>query len=306
MAVSESAARQLLASGDHPESSHFLKMRDRITYMQATRFINVIELTYQYIFGERFDVRDLTIRSVATVAGNSDPPNSSPPRRLQTSSQDTSRFEKELLGLIRKGDVEGVARQAIAPTGNIGIVTQDPLRQEKDMFIIITALASRAAIDGGLSPSEALTSSNSYIARCEKATTILSVKELYRTMVLGYTAQVARRRYDKPLSATMRRAVDYIYGNLAKPMNTADIARHLGYSRSHFSKVFARELSLSPKDFLRRARVEKAKELLMDTDYSVAEIATYVGAGSPSRFIVTFRELTGMTPNHYRKSISVT
>ncbi|MHC4476744.1 MAG: helix-turn-helix transcriptional regulator [Planctomycetota bacterium] len=72
-------------------------------------------------------------------------------------------------------------------------------------------------------------------------------------------------------------------------------------SRSHFHAIFRR---ITGKTFLQHitsTRIEKAKELLVNTDYSVAKIAQLTGFSSPAYFGQTFRTATGTSPGEFRK-----
>lgn len=53
-------------------------------------------------------------------------------------------------------------------------------------------------------------------------------------------------------------------------------------------------------DYLNKVRIEKAKELLANTDLKVWEIAEKVGYKNPKHFARIFKDITGLTPNEYR------
>ena len=55
----------------------------------------------------------------------------------------------------------------------------------------------------------------------------------------------------------------------------------------------------TPRDFIRSIRLKRAAQLLRDTDFSVSEIADYVGFSTPRYFAKIFREAFGMIPSQY-------
>ncbi|MEM6451764.1 MAG: helix-turn-helix transcriptional regulator [Cyanobacteria bacterium P01_D01_bin.105] len=94
--------------------------------------------------------------------------------------------------------------------------------------------------------------------------------------------------------------LDYIDAYLDREITLADLAKLVGMSQFHFGRLFKQSLGLSPYQYLLRQRVERAKQLLRQTDSSVAEIALECGFNSHSHLGRKFRQLTGVTPKAYR------
>ncbi|MEO1593102.1 MAG: helix-turn-helix transcriptional regulator, partial [Cyanobacteria bacterium J06632_22] len=80
------------------------------------------------------------------------------------------------------------------------------------------------------------------------------------------------------------------------------LAQLVGMSQFHFGRLFKQSLNLSPYQYLLRQRVERAKQLLKQTDNPVSEIALECGFNSHSHLGRKFRQLTGVTPKTYRAS----
>ena len=68
----------------------------------------------------------------------------------------------------------------------------------------------------------------------------------------------------------------------------------------HLAHVFKEAMGVAPHQYVVRRRVERAKELLADTDLPIAEIALKVGCASQSHFSALFHRVTGLTPQNYR------
>jgi len=96
------------------------------------------------------------------------------------------------------------------------------------------------------------------------------------------------------------RAMDLMEKNLAGNVDLKKIAGSAFMSVSHFSHTFKEKTGESPKSFLIRGRMEKAKRLLEETDRTAMEIAEELGYESPYFFYRQFRSKTGMTANQYR------
>jgi AraC family transcriptional regulator len=95
---------------------------------------------------------------------------------------------------------------------------------------------------------------------------------------------------------------NYINDYLDQDIKLANLAQLLGMSQSHFSYLFKQSMGISPHQYLLQQRIERAKQLLKQTDRSVMEIALTCGFDSHSHLSKQFRQLTGMTPKAYRLS----
>lgn len=95
---------------------------------------------------------------------------------------------------------------------------------------------------------------------------------------------------------------DYIQAHLDQSIKLADLAEVAGLSQFHFSRLFKQSMGITPHQYLLQQRVEQAKRLLKRTKLAIADIALQCGFNSQSHLTKHFRETTGMTPSHYRKS----
>lgn len=95
----------------------------------------------------------------------------------------------------------------------------------------------------------------------------------------------------------------YIEMNINKPITTQDAARAMYLSRAQFTRTVRHETGMSFNEFLSVHRVEQAKELLRNTDWTISFIAESVGFTSSSYFRTFFRKHTGQTPSEFRHRI---
>jgi AraC-like DNA-binding protein len=98
----------------------------------------------------------------------------------------------------------------------------------------------------------------------------------------------------------MRRAHDLIDRDYAEALDLDDLAREAGYSKFHFARTFAAAYGETPRAYLTRRRVERAKNLLRTANLSVTEVCYVVGFGSLGSFSALFRRLVGQSPSAYR------
>ena len=94
--------------------------------------------------------------------------------------------------------------------------------------------------------------------------------------------------------------VDRITGDLAEPLLASTAAAELGMSESRFSRFFRRATGNTFTDFVNLVRVNRACQLLMETDRQVTRICYEVGFNNVANFNRRFREIKGMTPSEFR------
>lgn len=94
----------------------------------------------------------------------------------------------------------------------------------------------------------------------------------------------------------LARALSIIEGDLDEPMRTSDVAREIGLSPRQLERLFGRYLNCSPKKYRMEMRLNRARELLRQTDMSVINVALACGFTSPSHFSKCYRTRFGSTP----------
>jgi AraC-like DNA-binding protein len=85
-----------------------------------------------------------------------------------------------------------------------------------------------------------------------------------------------------------------------EPLGVDDMARAARLSRAHFSREFRRAFGEPPHQYLLTRRLQRAAELLVTTDWSVAEICFSVGLRSVGSFTTSFTRAYGSPPTAYR------
>ncbi|MBD2463141.1 helix-turn-helix transcriptional regulator [Oscillatoria sp. FACHB-1407] len=100
----------------------------------------------------------------------------------------------------------------------------------------------------------------------------------------------------------VRQTLDYIQERLSEEISLEAIANHLGISQYYFSHLFKQAMGVSPYQYVLQQRVERAKQLLKETDLSIADIALECGFANQNHLAKHFRSLVGMSPKAYRAS----
>jgi AraC-like DNA-binding protein len=92
-----------------------------------------------------------------------------------------------------------------------------------------------------------------------------------------------------------------INADLSADLGREELARMANLSASRFHTLFAEALGAAPGEYVQRARMQKAQQLLIGTDLSVAEIGRQVGHADPFHFSRIFRKRCGTSPKAYRE-----
>ena len=118
-----------------------------------------------------------------------------------------------------------------------------------------------------------------------------SVKHLYRYF------------YSKLMEECMPPSIWYISNHYDAHITMEQLACIENYNVKYYNDWFKQKTGVSPGYYLRRTRIDKAKEILEKTEFGMTEIAVMIGYSSNSSFTRAFRSITGVSPETYRKTI---
>ena len=107
----------------------------------------------------------------------------------------------------------------------------------------------------------------------------------------------------EPPAVTKARA--FIAEHLGEPLSLEQVARASGMSAFYFCKIFKGATGLTFTDYIARARIEKAKQLLLQPHTRISEAAFEAGFQSLSQFNRVFRRVAGESPTTYRERLHV-
>ena len=210
--------------------------------------------------------------------------------------------EQALLQMVRTGDLnyKQALSNSISISAGVPVRSDDALRQGKTSVLVFTSLVCRAAIEGGLSPEEAYALGDSYIQAAESAKTLNELNPLSHMMYDDFIRRVHKCRTNPQLSRAVQKCVDYIEMHLDQKIRAADLAAVTGYTEYYLTHRFKAETGLCVNDYVKFAKIERAKILLKSTDQTVQEIAASLCFSTRNYFTRVFQEVTGQTPMEYR------
>ncbi len=213
----------------------------------------------------------------------------------------TYQEERYLLSCVREGRTEAALQQNAAMDIRMGRMSGSEIIQWKKIVTVAITLCARAAIEGGLSPAKAYSISDFFLQKSDSCKTSQELIDCRNQAIKRLTDSVHERNEKIQRSSSyVERCKDYISKNFKSKIYLAEIADTLGISKNYLSRVFAAETGETLQDYMVRVRVDKAANLLIYSEESIADIAEYVGFPSSSYFGRAFKRYKNMTPAQYR------
>lgn len=127
----------------------------------------------------------------------------------------------------------------------------------------------------------------------------------FRTFFLSIASYVEQQQHNK-YAKTINSALKFINEHLSdSSLNVNDVARHVYLSPGYFSLIFKTQTGETFSDYLIHLRIDKAKELIHNTNLKFYEVSYMVGYENVSHFNVIFKKYTGYTPSQYRRQVSL-
>lgn len=211
-------------------------------------------------------------------------------------------IESMILHYVESGDVEGLKSMTFqSSVVRSGTIAPNQLRQMKNLHIIMTALATRCAISSGVDADDAFQMSDLYIQTAETLNDSSAVQNLNFQMLLAFTQKVKDKLIPSTSDEALQQAIRYVLQHINCPITAAEVAEHVGFSRSYFSTYFKEQLGFTLSAFILRCKLEEGKHLLQFTDKPLSIISNYLCFSSQSHFQTAFKKQYQVTPLQFRK-----
>ncbi|MNJ51247.1 putative response regulatory protein [compost metagenome] len=111
---------------------------------------------------------------------------------------------------------------------------------------------------------------------------------------------MAVRNEEAGLSEPIRQAMQYVEMHIEEAISQQEVAAHVHLNGSYFSSLFKEQCQMNFSEYVTRRKLQKAKELLLKTNLTIAEVAQRIGYQSVKYFNKLFKEYEGMSPGQYR------
>ena len=118
--------------------------------------------------------------------------------------------------------------------------------------------------------------------------------------VIEEALEVMSAKKEDPAKCIVQIVKEYIEENISTDLSLNFVAQKVHMSSSYLSKVFKDETGVNFNNYVTNTRMEKAADMLLNSDMSVEGIASELGYNTPHYFIKKFRQQYGTTPKNYR------
>ncbi|HHW01235.1 MAG TPA: response regulator [Thermoanaerobacterales bacterium] len=135
---------------------------------------------------------------------------------------------------------------------------------------------------------------------CSSVTKLFDCLSKFMSESLDAAFEERKQAYIKPI----RTAKQYIQQNYMKPITLKEVSSVVGFNDSYFSSLFKKETGKNFMEYLLEVRMNRAKELLKETNLSIAGICEKIGYSDLKHFTKSFKKYTGLNPNEFRKIYS--
>lgn len=182
-----------------------------------------------------------------------------------------------------------------------GMLSKDPIKNERYHLIVNAAIITRNCIESGLPQEDAYTLSDLYIRLADETDSIKKLQEINDEMVWEFTLRMKELRTNHVISKHITKCINYIYNHLHERITIELLSKQVALNPCYLSSLFKKETGMTIHYFVLSKRLETAKNMLRDSNYTCSEIASNLCFSSQSHFIRSFQNKYGMTPNEYRK-----
>lgn len=293
---------------EHNKSDEVFGFLMNIPKYSYNRFLNMLAYIHFSLNGEKIDIishfnfaDDNLEKHLAEMQTES-----AYHAKEETIQHGTYYFEKQMLDLVRLGDVDKMV-DFLNDSMRLeklqeGKLADNPIRQAKNLFIgSVSIIGKDGAIKGGLDIEQTYRLIDTYIQECEKLVSLDSIKTLQYNMVIDFTRRVAENKIPENISGDIFDCIQFINNHTNDMIGIDEVAAHIGKSRTYTTNKFKREIGVTINDYIINQKLIEAKSLLRHSNKSLTDIAYYLCFSSQSYFQNLFKKKYGITPSEYRK-----
>ena len=104
-------------------------------------------------------------------------------------------------------------------------------------------------------------------------------------------------------NATLILAKQYIYDNVESALSVKDVAEYCYLSTKQLTRIFLRYDNIAPGEFIRKERVKRIEQLIVENKYTLKQISDKMNFGNEHYFNLFFKQNYGMPPGEYKRMV---
>jgi two-component system response regulator YesN len=208
-------------------------------------------------------------------------------------------LEKQLFHEVESGETDAAVATAESYFDLVAAQHADNLMNIRMKVLEFALFAEHIAYESGGMIYE-FRSREDYLPTIMSLNDLASLRSWFREKIGAATHHVKSKASEKSVNV-INMAKEYIQNNYSKDISLDDVSRTANVSPYYFSKIFKEGAGEGFVEYLTRIRMDKAKDLLSTTEYSMKEIGSMVGYADPNYFSRTFKKNVGVTPTEYKE-----
>lgn len=276
----------------------------QLEWLNQKRILSLCCLTYYLICQEPLE--EEVVKSQMKNSEKSEPAHIEQlirNRRLDASFHMDYGVEQKIWQCVKEGDKDGLQQHLdTIKIEGVGLLSKkSQLRNMKNHTIISIALATRAAIDGGLYPEIAYTLSDVSIQKVEETTELQKVHLIGQDHLFSLIDLIIETA-ENDNSKAVQLCKNYIFNHLFEQISIQFLANLVHLNPVYLSQLFKKETGIPLGKYIQIEKLKEAQKLLTQSDHSIAEICMILQFNDQSYFSSIFKKYTGLTPNQYRKN----
>lgn len=227
--------------------------------------------------------------------------------RIQKESIHTPyEYEESLMRAIEEGlseDISSISQMQLKkyPGQDLGLLAvNSEFKQQEYMNVSFIALSTRAAIRGGVPPRTAYETSDLFLQRMSRCSSIMELMDIANEVAEKFASLVREYRQTNQ-GVLIEQCKDYIAKHLYKKFTISQMAEDMAVSRTYLSGKFSEKTGMTIQQYIIDQRLNAAANLLKYSTESIAQISDYMNFSSQGRFSGYFKKKYGMTPLQYRE-----
>ncbi|WP_110291181.1 helix-turn-helix domain-containing protein [Lachnotalea glycerini] len=286
---------------------HNINGKDLIVpYIDIDTMLNIMAISNTMINGTIISEEEIISYSIKTAKHFKPDEEDDLKYKLEKMEADLNHIsyaeERMFTDAVKNADLEMIDKiKNSIESERMGRLATASRKQNEYVTVCIITLITRAAIEGGMSPSEAYNLSDLYLQKLEKCTNIVEMLYLQKNALDDFVRFVKISRDQQKSSDFIELCKDYIGKNIFQTIKVENIAREVGLNPSYVSRKFSEQVGMTIQNYILRERVQLAKNMLKYSESDIVEISEYLCFCSQSHFGSVFRKYTGQTPSEYRK-----
>ena len=209
--------------------------------------------------------------------------------------------EQEFITAIENGDREKV--HEFLERGFIQTfkrTSPDILIHYRNVAITAIAMASRAAIRGGVPSTMAYDFSSTMMKQVDKIPTVSQMYGWICSVFNRYTQMVRDEKKAESNNNMIEQCRQYVLAHYKEKITVGDIADYIGRSPNYVSAVFKEKTGETLVHYINREKIGAAQNILKYSELDVSAVANFLSYSSQAYFGRVFKEITGETPKHYK------